>query len=126
MFSEKVQLKACLGVMFSLQKFIIMTVVAIGLMLIGNWNVWIRKGIQIGFDNLLTENTDVGIKYLPFSGKLNAGTNLGLFVIIMDSLSAVVSAQKDIVLIGASLSLYCVIIKATSLTAERPFVLEQV
>jgi hypothetical protein len=105
----------------------IMTVAAVFLIILANWNAWIENATKMGFKNLIDEfKTNGDYIFLSFDSSYRESQFMGWFVIIMESLSAVVSSQKDLTIFSASLSLYFVIHKATNLNAERPFDMEQV
>jgi hypothetical protein len=103
-----------------------MAVAALFLLILGNWIVWIERATQLGFEVVMMEMRDIGDETFFILKSLYSGSYMGVFVIIMESLSAVVSNQKDLIIFAASLSLYFVVFKSSYLTATRTFVVEQV
>ena len=106
-----------------------MAVAALFLLILGYWNVWIERASQWGFELVMYEMRDLGDETVfspepksPYSGSYT----MPVFAIIMESCSAVVSNQKDLIIFAASLSLYFVVFKGSFLTATRAFVVEQV
>jgi hypothetical protein len=104
-----------------------MAVAAICLIILGNWNAWFEQAIEVGFENVIIEMKRLGdVTFFPPKSPYAGSYFMGVFVIIMESLSEVVSSQKDLVIYAAALSLYCVVFKGSYLTATRKFVIQQV
>jgi hypothetical protein len=104
-----------------------MAVTALFLLILGNWNVWIEMVIESGFELVRINYGELGDETFFAPKSPYAGSYMmSVFAIIMESLSAVVSNQKDLIIFAASLSLYFVVFKGSYLTATRTFVVEQV
>jgi hypothetical protein len=104
-----------------------MAVAALFLLILGNWIVWIEMVIEFGFEFVMNEMRNIGDETFFTPNSPYAGSYMmSVFAIIMESLSAVVSNQKDLIIFAASLSLYFVVFKSSYLTATRTFVVEQV